>query len=218
MSNTQLSVSSLVIIGCGTLFEEVNANLTMIGTGHDVIAVRLESLQATPQEIERVLLTYDSESTQVFVAMDAQSLGYPRRQLYERMRLLGFQGACLIHPSASVAADVRVGENCWIGAGTVIAHGVSIDDNTVLSNMVRIGAKTHLQAHSWVGAGVCVGVGVVLGEHCHIGQGVCLADGLKIGQHCVINKPGIYTDSLVDGSFIDLAFPLPVRIYTGTAA
>jgi len=207
------AASSLALIGRGQLFDDIAANWNLLAHGCTLLPLRLESVDAAIHDTGVLLAGLDPAQTRFFAAVDAQAVNHARLDVYAKARLMGFRGDSLRHPSAIVAGNVRMGENCWIGAGAVIAHGVQIGNNTIVGDGVRIGSGAKLGANGWVGAGASIGAGTTLGQHCLIGRDVRLDAGLQIGRHCVIDVPGAHTETLTDGTFIDPLFPHPVRIY-----
>lgn len=212
MSN-QDKYSTLALIGCGQLFDEIVAYWSILAEGRTLLQLSLASTDAAADDTADLLAGLNPAQTRIFAAVDTQAVNHARLDVYAKARLMGFKAVSLRHPWAIVAEDVQVGENCWVGAGAVIAPGTHIGHNTIIGDMARIEARTRLGAHAWVGGGASVGLGTVLGQHCLIGRDVRLGPGLHIGRHCVIDVPGAYNESLPEGTFIDALFAEPVRIY-----
>lgn len=73
-----------------------------------------------------------------------------------------------VHPDASVAEGVHLGEDCSVGAGAVVERGA------------RIGARSQIKGLAYVGRGV------VVGEDCTIHPGAVLLDHVRLGDRVVI--------------------------------
>lgn len=213
MSTATTTADTLALIGCGQLFNDIRACWPTLGHGRALLPLQLTSTDAAADETAALLAGHDPARVRIFAAVDSQAINHARLDVYAKARLMGFRGDSLRHPSAIVAGDAKVGENCWVGAGAVIAHGVQIGNNTVVGDAARIEARVKLGAHGWIGAGASIGTVTTLGQHCLIGRDVHLGAGLQVGRHCVIDAPGAYSESVADGTFIDPLFPLPVRIY-----
>ena len=80
-----------------------------------------------------------------------------------------------IHPSAVIAEDVRIPEDCHVGAGVVIEAGVSIGKGTVLLPQVYLGHDVQ------VGEGCLLYPHVVVRERCILGNRVILHPGVVVG-------------------------------------
>jgi len=100
--------------------------------------------------------------------------------------------SAFVHPEATLIGDVRIGPNCYVGAGArlradwgsiVVDRDANIQENCVL----------HVQP----------GDSVVLGPRCHIGHGAIL-HGPKLGTHVVVGMGAILMDGVTvgDGSCI----------------
>lgn len=204
---------SLALIGCGYLFEDIAANWRLLGAGKGLIPLHLASTDAATDDTAALLADLDPAHTRIFAAVDSQAINHARLDVYGKARLLGFRADSLQHPSAIVADGVRVGENCWIGAGAVIAQGAQIGHNTIIGDAARIEANVKIGANCWIGPGASIGAGAALGPHCVIGRDVHLGTGMQLGRYCVIDVPNAYDDSLADGTFIDPLFKNLVCIY-----
>ena len=78
-----------------------------------------------------------------------------------------------IHPTASLAADVRLGKDVTIGPYAVLEHGVSVGDRTML------------------GAGVFLGAGASLGAGCVLHPRVTVYAGVQVGDRVVVHAGAV---------------------------
>jgi UDP-3-O-[3-hydroxymyristoyl] glucosamine N-acyltransferase len=208
---------ALALVGSGSVFETVRAALPRIaGEDRHSYVMQLASTDATAADVAAFLSTLNAGEVHVFAAIDQNALNHARLDAYACARLRGFKCETLIHPSAIVEPDARMGENCWIGAGALIGAGVRIGNNTFIGTGARIDPGVQLGANAWVGPGAAIGQNARVGSHCVIGTDVKIAANVVLGRHCSIDVPGAYADSLSDGTFIDALFSVPVHIF-GTA-
>jgi UDP-3-O-[3-hydroxymyristoyl] glucosamine N-acyltransferase len=80
-----------------------------------------------------------------------------------------------VHPTAIVAENVKMGENCYIGAYVVIDEDVRLGDN------VRILPKSTIYRGATIGDDVLIHAHCVIREYCEIGDRVILQNGAVIG-------------------------------------
>ena len=80
-----------------------------------------------------------------------------------------------IHPSAVVAANVRLGKNVGIGPYVVIEEGVELGEET------QVGAGSYLGRDVQVGSHCMIHPRVYVGERCRIGNRVVLHAGAVVG-------------------------------------
>lgn len=91
-----------------------------------------------------------------------------------------------IHPAASIATDVSVGE------GAVIMAGVSINSSTVVGRFCILNTNSSLDHDSTLADFASLGPRAATGGQCHVGEGAAIGigaiiiNGVRIGQHTVI--------------------------------
>lgn len=116
-----------------------------------------------------------------------------RRLISKKFEGLALPAATLIHPSATLGADVQ------IGAGSVVCSNVSITTN------VRIGRHVHLNLNSTVGHDVriadfvsvnplvAISGAVTIGEGCQLGTHSAILQGLTIGPRAIVGAGSVVT-------------------------
>ena len=117
---------------------------------------------------------------------------------------------CFISDSARVIGDVTIGNNCYIGHGSIIrgdygkieiGNGTAIEENAVLhirpdgllkiENNVTIGhgAIVHgklIKENAVVGMGAVISFDVVVGKWSIIAEGCVLNSGIEIGDEKIV--------------------------------
>lgn len=104
-----------------------------------------------------------------------------RRLLYDFVKARGYTVVTLVHPSAVVASDVRLGEGAQLMAGVVVQPGAEIDEGAIVNTRASIDHDCHIGAHVHVAPGVTLSGGVDVGEGVHIGVGATVLQGVRIG-------------------------------------
>jgi len=125
---------------------------------------------------------------------------FPERGLQER----------IIHPRAVIDESASFGENCHIGANTIIGHNVKIGSNTVIYGNVTI------YDHTEIGNNVIIHAGTVIGSDGfgfnfqgdsfkkipQLGR-VIIEDDVEIGANCTIDRATVGATIVGQGSKID---------------
>jgi sugar O-acyltransferase (sialic acid O-acetyltransferase NeuD family) len=132
-----------------------------------------------------------------------------RLKLAAIARAKGYQLASVLHPSAVIAADVR------IGAGTAVMAGVTIDAGTVIGENALInpgailnhGCKIHDGAH--VNAGSLLGGNVIIGKAATIEIGAIVGGSLTIGAGSVVGAGAVVLKDVPEGV---LAYGNPAKV------
>ena len=89
-----------------------------------------------------------------------------------------------VHPSAVVAADVRLGEGVSVGPLTVIEAGAVLGDGVVIASQCHIGAGVQVGAGTRLAPHVTLMPGTRLGQRCLLHGGVVIgADGFGFAPH-----------------------------------
>ncbi|QHI97961.1 hypothetical protein GT347_08115 [Xylophilus rhododendri] len=155
------------------------------------------------------------ETATAFVAWGPQFLNFRRLELMGELKGRGFRLPPLVCRGALVASGVAVGENCSIGAGSIVGADSKIAFNTVIGAGCIVGTGVQIGASAWIADGVQIGAAARIGANATLGRGVILEDGIAIGKQAVLDLPGRRATPLADKTFITPAFPTAVTIVDG---
>lgn len=122
-----------------------------------------------------------------------------RKKIAERYLEAGFRPATLIHPSVSMAEDVRLGRGCVLCAGAVLTTNIQLGDFVSVNLNATVGHDTELGAYSTVHPGVNISGGVQIGESSELGSGSVVLPGRKIGAKAVLGAGSVVTRDLEGG-------------------
>ncbi len=138
----------------------------------------------------------------LFVAIGDANI---RERIVERLKLLHASFPVLVHPSAII------GENVFIGQGSVVMGGAVINADAVIGQycIVNTGATVDHDCvigdyvHIAPGAHLCGGVHV--GESTWIGAGVTVVQELDICARCMVGAGAVVTNGLNEmGTYIGM--------------
>jgi sugar O-acyltransferase (sialic acid O-acetyltransferase NeuD family) len=111
--------------------------------------------------------------------------GQARSRLVARLRMLGVpdeQYATVVHPSASVPANCRIGQGSIVFAGVAMTAEVYLGRHVVVMPNVSLLHKSRVQSYATIGAGAAIGPSVRIGEECTIGMNSTVRDRVSIGR------------------------------------
>lgn len=109
-----------------------------------------------------------------------------RNNIYCKLKGIGYQLPNIIHPNATIASDVAMGEGNVIFAGSVINSGAVIGNidiintNVVIEHEVKIGNNVHVAP-----GGVILGAVSVM-NNSFIGANSTVLQGRKVGRAVII--------------------------------
>ena len=118
-------------------------------------------------------------------------------------RFSGRRFPTLIHPAATVAAGVEIGDGTVVMAGAVINPGAGIGRGVIIntSSSVDHDCAVHDYAHITVGAHLCGSVTV--GEGTWVGAGAIVSNNLSICAGCTLGAGTVVVRSIAQpGTYI----------------
>jgi len=99
--------------------------------------------------------------------------------------------ATAIHPAATVAADVEIGEGTVVMAGAVINPGCRIGRHCIVNTGACLDHESTMGDFSSLAPGVVTGGNVLIGEGAAIGLGASIIHGISIGRETVIGAGAV---------------------------
>ncbi|HUW94308.1 MAG TPA: acetyltransferase [Anaerolineae bacterium] len=121
----------------------------------------------------------------------------------------GFQLATAIHPQATVARDVAIGEGTIIAAGAVVSPGAEIRRNVIINTCASVGHQCIIEDGVHVGPGVRLGGRVQVAQGTWVGIGATVIDRVRIGARSVIGAGAVVIHDIPDGV---TAYGVPAKV------
>ena len=123
---------------------------------------------------------------------------------WEKAKFLGFGKGTSVYDSALIFGDVKVGENTWIGANTVLDGSGDLEIGSNCSISIGVQIYSH-DSVNWAISG---------GEKPYIYQKTIIEDNCYIGPNTIISKGIIVGKGSVIGanSFVNKSFPKGSKI------
>lgn len=145
---------------------------------------------------ENIETIYPTDTYKLFIPLSYTKINKLREQKFNKAKEKGYNLISYIHPNATVAPNVKIGENCFIFEDNTIQPFVTIENNCILWSGNHIGHHSTLKAHSFIASHVVISGGCEIGENSFIGVNATLRDHIKIGKSNVIGAGAlILTDT-----------------------
>lgn len=141
---------------------------------------------------------YDPKAVRLVNAVGSVGRPVSRIAVFEKFKEKGFMFATVIHPSATMASDVVLGEGAQIMAGVVIQPGVTIGANAIVNTGALIDHDCMIGDHVHLGPGVTLSGGVRVADSVHIGTGATLIQGVTIGLNSVVGAGSVVIHAVPD--------------------
>ena len=134
---------------------------------------------------------YAPDEVELINGLGSVSLPEKRKDIYMKFKKNGYSFASVIHPSAIVVDDVKIGEGVQIMAGAILQSGCLIGDNAIINTGAIVDHDCKIGAHVHVAPGAVVSGGVEIGEMAHIGTGAKVVQGINIHSCAVIGAGAV---------------------------
>lgn len=132
-----------------------------------------------------------------------------RLKLASVAREKGFQIAKAIHPTASLASDVIVGDGTLISPQASINPAVQIGENVILQSTVTIGHESTIEDGAQISSGAHLGGQVHVGRAVTLEMGSIVGKGVRIGAGSMIGAGSIVLRDIPAGV---LAYGAPAKV------
>ncbi len=144
-----------------------------------------------------LLHAYSPYQVQLVNGLGSIDIPKQRRAIYDKAHAAGFHFFSVIHPTACIAKDVKLGEGVQVMAGCVIQPGTVIAPNVLINTRATIDHDCHLHAHVHIAPGVILSGNVEVEEQTHIGAGAIVVQGIKIGRQCLIGAGAVVVRTVI---------------------
>ena len=125
-----------------------------------------------------------------------------RNQIFEKWKSKGFNFVQVIHPSAILSSEVKIGEGSQILMGVVLQVGVQVMDNCILNTRCSIDHDCIIESHTHIAPGVTLSGNVHVGEAVHIGTGASIIQGVHIGQKVTIGAGSVVVKDVLKNKIV----------------
>ena len=123
-----------------------------------------------------------------------------RLALADRLAAAGYGVApALVHPAATVGADVRLGDGAVLAAGAHVTTNVTIGRHVQVNVGAVVSHDSVIGDHATLSPGVLVNGSVHVGEGVFLGTGAVVTPGRTIGRWAVIGAGAVVISDVPEG-------------------
>ncbi len=121
-----------------------------------------------------------------------------RRSLVTRVADMfpGFAFVSVIHPAATIARGVEVGEGSFIMAGSILNADATIGPHCIVNTNSTVGHDCELGSFVSVSPGATLCGFVTIGDFSCIGAGATIIQGKKIGERTIIGAGAVVINDI----------------------
>ncbi len=121
------------------------------------------------------------------LAVPGSPKGYlKRKQLLAALPVEASRFATIVHPTAVLAVDARVGYNTVVMAHVVVSCAARVGNHCIVLPNTVIAHDSSVGDYCCVGSNVSVSGMVAIGEECYVGSGVKIREKVTIGSKSLL--------------------------------
>lgn len=148
---------------------------------------------------------YCPQSNDVFVCSIG---GHSRRICIEKMLDRGAEFIPLIHKTARIGTNVRMGKGTLVGTYTTIAADAELGDYNFIQSLTIIGHDCKIGSWNRIDSQVMMVGATSIGDNNMIHTGAMINHNVRIGDNCTIGAASFVTMDVESGSTL---FSAPAR-------
>ena len=203
-----MSVSRIVIIGCGGFGREVHDIIDAInetGPAWDLVGY----LDDSPEEANLTLVEGRGSTvlggSDWLLAADSDiqyvigiGTGSVRRELDARLTAVGRRAATLVHPTVTMGRGVSLDHGDILCAGVRVTNNVQLGRHVHVNLNSTIGHDARLDNYVTMNPLVAVSGGVEVGAEAMLGTHSAVLQNLKVGQRSVVGAGSCVVKNVLD--------------------
>lgn len=134
--------------------------------------------------------------TDAFITVGSIGNTLIRRNLYQKIKRIGFNIPNIIDKTAVVSPDVILGEGIYAGKRAVINTGSKIGNCSIINTMALVEHECSIGDFVHIAPGSILCGGVTVGENTHIGAGSIIKQETSIGSDTIIGMGSVVVSSI----------------------
>ena len=153
------------------------------------------SYLGTDDELSKLATQYEL----AFVAVGQVNISEVRRNLFLRLRDLGFKFPTVVASTAYVSPHAHVGAGSILMHGAIVNAGAVIGDNCIINTRAVVEHDAKVGSHCHISTGAILNGDVRVGDGSFVGSGCIVKEGIAIGQNVLVGMGLSVRYSLEDG-------------------
>lgn len=148
---------------------------------------------------DEAVLEYAPDTLRLVNGVGSIASASSHKRLFDQFQNKGYRFEDVIHPSAVIAADVRLGEGVQIMAGAVVQPGSRVGVNALVNTGAVVDHDCDIGAHVHIAPGAVLSGGVRIKDEAHVGTGAVVIQGLMIGAGSIVGAGAVVVRDVPPG-------------------
>ena len=125
-----------------------------------------------------------------------------RKDIYIKLKHIGFNILNIIHPSSYIGSNVSLGDGNVVGIRSIINAEAQIGSNVIINTGSIIEHDCVIESHVHIAPGVVMSGGVHVDDEVHIGTGAVIIQGIKIGKNALVGAGSVVINDVPEGAVV----------------
>lgn len=135
-----------------------------------------------------------------------------RARCFKTATGMGFARPALVHPTAVVSPNARLGAGTVVMPRAVVNAGAEIGENAIVNTAAVVEHDCRIGDHVHLSPGVVLGGGVTVRAFAHLGLGAIALPGTVIGDYAVVGAGAVVLRSVPSGMTVAGVPARPTRL------
>lgn len=144
--------------------------------------------------------TYEVQDNDVFICA-LGDVNY-KKQYSEIILNKGGDFISLVHPTAIIGTNAKVGKGCVVGAYANLSNDITIGDFVTMSIRAGMGHDSTIGNYSHIGGNCCISGFVTIGDSVTMHPGSVIVPHRKIGDNAIIGTGSVVLSNVKAGSTV----------------
>ena len=140
------------------------------------------------EEVESI---YPPENYKMLVSIFASRVNKTRAEKYHQAKTKGYQLISYISSKAITWPDLVIGDNCFIGAGSICMPFLKIENNVIILAGVSLGHDSVVKDHCFIASQATLLGAVTVEPYACIGANATILDSVTVARECVIGAGSV---------------------------
>jgi len=119
-----------------------------------------------------------------------------RYKIYKKLKKYNYNVCTLIHPSAIISDNVKIGEGSVIMPNVVINHNVTIKKGSILNTGCIVEHDCNIGKFVHISPNVALAGNVKINKFTHLGIGSSVIQNITIGKNCIVGAGAVVINDI----------------------
>ena len=126
-----------------------------------------------------------------------------RRKVQEKLISKGANVVTLVHPSAVIAYDAKIGVGTVVMAGAVVNPGTTVGDGVIINTCAPVDHDNMIGDYAHISVGAHTAGTVAIGDNTWLGIGAVVSNNLSICSNCTIGAGAVVVKNIIkEGTYV----------------